>query len=66
MVVDDGDDNILSELAAVFEGLERIIRSIGQVADHELRDEIEAILGRMTRWVWPLLGELDAEGGYDA
>ena len=56
----------LAELAGVIGDLELILRELHEASDDRgLADSVEAVIGRMTRWIWPLLGELDEEDGYD-
>ena len=54
----------LAELAGVIAELELILRGLHESPDvRGLAESVEAVLGRMTRWIWPLLGELDEEKG---
>ena len=56
----------LPELAGVIAELEQILRGLHEVSDDQaIADSVEVVIGRMTRWIWPLLGELDREDGYD-
>ena len=52
---DFGD--VVTELEALLVGLQAAGRR-----DDSVR--LDAVLGRMSRWVWPLLGELDDGEGY--
>jgi hypothetical protein len=55
----------LAEFGDVFGMLEDLLvdlRRSGRVAQAETLD---SVLGRMSRWAWPLLGELDEGEGYD-
>jgi hypothetical protein len=45
----------LDEIRAVVGGLEEV----------ETAQQLDRLIGRMTRWVWDLLGELDDDEGYD-
>ena len=55
----------LSELRAVMGGLEDVQQVLRQTGQGELAMRVDAIVGRMSRWVWPLLGELGEGHGYD-
>jgi hypothetical protein len=55
----------LTELARVMFELERILVALSDRGAPDLADLVEEVIGRMTRWIWPLLGELDDEDGYD-
>jgi hypothetical protein len=56
----------LAEVTAVIEGLEDVLDALHHSSiDHATADLLDAAIGRMTRWGWPLLGELDARDGYD-
>jgi hypothetical protein len=44
----------LPELAGVIAELEQILRALHQASDDRwLADSVEAVIGRMTCWIWP-------------
>jgi hypothetical protein len=56
----------LAELRGVVVELDELLdefRRAGVPA--EQADRFDRAIGRMTRWAWPLLRELDQEDGYD-
>ncbi len=56
----------LDEAIAVVTALERHLERLSELGDDVGREAIDAVLGRITRWVWPLLRDLDDEDGrYD-
>jgi hypothetical protein len=56
----------LSEMRDVMEILEDALDALYQVHNLEPQaDALDSAIGRMVRWIWPLLRELDEEGGYD-
>jgi hypothetical protein len=55
----------LQEVGAVISELDRLFRNAELGGYDDLARSLDEILGRMTRWVWPLLGELDHEEDYD-
>lgn len=53
----------LQEVSTVISELDRL-HHVAQVDGHvEIAQALDVTVGRMTRWVWPLLSELDE--GYD-
>jgi hypothetical protein len=54
----------LAEFAHVIGGLEAILLSLQAAGRDEARG-LDELIGRMSRWAWPLLGELDEGEGYD-
>jgi len=53
----------ISELRDVMESLEDVLDALHQV--HSLgpqADTLDSAIGRMVRWIWPLLRELDERG----
>jgi hypothetical protein len=55
----------LAEFAAVVTGLEGVLRDLVATGDRDAAARIDTLIGRMGRWAWPLLGELDEGQGYD-
>jgi hypothetical protein len=55
----------LREVGYVISELDRLLRAAELRGDDETVRSIDAVVGRMTRWVWSLLGELDDEEDYD-
>ncbi len=56
----------LAEAIAVVTALERHLEWLAELGDDRGIDAVDAVLGRITRWVWPLLRDLDDEDGrYD-
>jgi hypothetical protein len=56
----------LEEAIAVVAALERHLERLAELGDETGAEAVDAVLGRITRWVWPLLRELDEENGrYD-
>jgi hypothetical protein len=55
----------LTDLASVMFELERILQALSDRGTPDIADAVDAVIGRMTRWIWPLLGELDEEDAYD-
>lgn len=55
----------LQEVGAVISDLDRLLRTAELGGYDEMARSIDEILGRMTRWVWPLLGELEDGEDYD-
>jgi hypothetical protein len=49
----------LAEVSAAISELDRLLYVAGADGQHELARGLDEVAGRMTRWVWPLLGELD-------
>jgi hypothetical protein len=49
----------LSEVTAVMGALEDLLVDLRDAGHAAEADRVDAVLGRMSRWVWPLLGELD-------
>lgn len=43
--------------------LERHLEWLAELGDDRGIDAVDAVLGRITRWVWPLLRDLDDEDG---
>lgn len=54
----------LEEVSTVISELDRLHHVAPVDAHEEIAQALDVIVGRMTRWVWPLLSELDE--GYDA
>jgi hypothetical protein len=55
----------LRELGAALSELDQLLQvAVSGGHDHIARI-LDDVVGRMTRWVWPLLGELDRDEGYD-
>ncbi len=46
-------------------GLEECLERMVDIEEVETAQQIDRLIGRMTRWVWDLLGELDDDEGYD-
>ncbi len=55
----------LDEIRAVVGGLEECLERMVDIEEVETAQQIDRLIGRMTRWVWDLLGELDDDEGYD-
>ena len=55
----------LRELSRVISELDRLLRVAELGGALEIATALDEIVGGMTRWVWPLLGELDGEEDYD-
>lgn len=51
----------LEEVSAVISELDRILHLTEVAGDVEMARSLDTVVGRMTRWVWPLLGELDED-----
>lgn len=51
----------LEEVSAVISELDRILHLTEVAGDVEMDRSFDTVVGRMTRWVWPLLGELDED-----
>ncbi len=55
-----------AELRAVMVLLEQLLELLEWLSDAEDQaSDPDRAIGRMTRWMWPLLGELDEGGDYD-
>ena len=56
----------LNEAIAVVTALERHLERLSELGDVVGMEAVDTVLGRITRWVWPLLRDLDDEDGrYD-
>ena len=55
----------LSEVGAVISALDRLLHMVEVRGQREFARVLDEVIGRMTRWVWPLLDELDDDEGYD-
>ena len=56
----------LEEARQVVTALEGHLESLRQAGDRVGAELVDAVLGRITRWIWPYLRDLDSEeGGYD-
>jgi hypothetical protein len=55
----------LSEVGAVISELDRLFRAAALDGHRDIARALDEVVGRMTRWVWPLLGELDDAENYD-
>ena len=56
----------LEEARQVVTALERHLESLREGGDRVGAELVDAVLGRITRWVWPYLRDLDhEEDGYD-
>lgn len=56
----------LEEVIAIVAALELHLERLSELGDISGAEAIDAALGRITRWVWPLLRDLDEEDGrYD-
>jgi hypothetical protein len=55
----------LSEVSAVISDLDHLFRRAEVEGHADFARALDEVVGRMTRWIWPLLGELDDEDGYD-
>lgn len=53
----------LEEVRATLNELEAVLAELRrQRPESALAGAVDDVIGRMTRWVWPVLGELDEEG----
>ena len=57
----------ITELRAAISDLEDLLDTLDGPDSLELGSAhlLDRVIGRMTRWIWPLLEELDREDGYD-
>lgn len=55
----------LAEARGVIVALDQLMEELRASGHVDAASRIDGVIGRMTRWVWPLLGELDHEDGYD-
>jgi hypothetical protein len=55
----------LRELGQAISELDRILRVAELSGGHEIANSLDEVVGRMTRWVWPFLNELDDTEDYD-
>lgn len=55
----------LDEVSAAISDLDRLLNRAMARGEHDLAQDIDFVVGRMTRWVWPLLRELDEDDDYD-
>jgi hypothetical protein len=55
----------LAELASVVAALERVLEHVDRAGDGVSVEALDEVIGRMARWAWPLLPEIDEEDGYD-
>jgi hypothetical protein len=51
----------LEEVSAAISELDRLLHTAEVSGNPEIAQSLDAIVGRMTRWVWPLLNELDED-----
>lgn len=61
----DPVDVPLAEVGEVITELERLLLQARADDYTDLAQSLDEVVGRMTRWVWPLLDELDDEDGRD-
>lgn len=54
-----------AEVRGVISRLEHELERLAGAGDSDGARALDEVIGRMTRWVWGLLGELDQEEGYD-
>ena len=55
----------LAELSGAISDLDRLLTRAITRGDDDLAQDLDAVVGRMTGWVWPLLRELDEDDDYD-
>jgi hypothetical protein len=55
----------LDEVSGAISDLDRLLTRAMARGEHDLAQDLDAVVGRMTRWVWPLLRELDEDDDYD-
>ena len=55
----------LNEVSAAISDLDRLLDQIRARGENDLAHDPDLVVGRMTRWVWPLLRELDGDEDYD-
>ena len=56
----------VAELRAVIGLLEHLLEWLEQLPTAEQQaSDLDSAIGRMVRWIWPLLRELDDEDDYD-
>jgi hypothetical protein len=51
----------LEEVSAAISELDRLLHTAEVDGHLEIAETLDAVVGRMTRWVWPLLNELDED-----
>ena len=49
----------LDEVSGVISDLDRLLTRAIAPGENDLAHDLDTVVGRMTRWVWPLLRELD-------
>ena len=54
----------LDEVSAAISDLDRLLTVIMARGENELAHDLDLVVGRMTRWVWPVLRELDEDEDY--
>jgi hypothetical protein len=52
----------LAEIGAVVAELELVMRDLASQGQTDAVARVDALIARMTRWVWPWLGEPGGEG----
>jgi hypothetical protein len=56
----------LAELRDVIAKLENLLEYLRRTSrTGRNADTLDEVIGRMVRWIWPLLDELDQDHGYD-
>jgi hypothetical protein len=55
----------LADFSDVVSGLERVLRDLRALGQDGAAAALDQLIGRMARWAWPLLGDLDEDQGYD-
>ena len=55
----------LDEVRVAISDLDRLLTRTMARGDNDLAHDLDVVVGRMTRWVWPLLRELDEDEDYD-
>jgi hypothetical protein len=57
----------MEELRGAIADLEDLLEELRRTPDatDESVERLDRVIGRITRWIWPLLDELDHENGYD-
>ena len=53
----------VADVADAIVRLDDVVDELEGRSDRALADRVDLVIGRMTRWLWPLLQDLDDEGG---